>query len=182
MVEEKKQQSKQVYMFRNEMYPILKIGISDNPLKSMKQVQGGAGFPLTLVYESEPIINPATVERLIHKELKDYRKGGEWFELDIKSAKKVIEKILTVCIKGEYKDLTLLYQLEDDCTTLIDYNIHKSPIFDTLTEVEPFIYENKAFYYYITFKQGILERTLKFCNKGLAIKFKKDNLERLISR
>lgn len=179
---EKQPISKQIYIFQNEMYPILKIGMSDNPLKRMKQVQGGAGFPLNLVYESEPIINPATVERLIHKELKDYRKGGEWFELDIKTAKKVIDKILNVCIKGEYKDLTPFYQLEDECTTLIDYNIHKSPIFDTLIEVEPFIFENRAFYYYVTFKQGILERTLKFCNKGLAIKFKKDNLERLISK
>lgn len=179
---EKQPQSKQIYIFQNEMYPILKIGMSDNPLKRMKQVQGGAGFPLTLVYESEPVINPATVERLIHKELKDYRKGGEWFEIDIKAAKKIIEKILTVCIKGEYKDLIPFYQLEDDCTTLIDYNIHKSSIFDTLIEVEPFIYENRAFFYYVTFKQGILERTLKFCNKSLALKFKKENLERLISK
>ena len=179
---DKQPQSKQIYIFQNEMYPILKIGMSDNPLKRMKQVQGGAGFPLKLMYESEPVINPTTVERLIHKELKEYRRGGEWFELDVKIAKQIIEKVLTICIKGEYRDLSLLYQIEDECTTLLDYNIHKSHIFDVLTEIEPFVYENKAFYYYITFKQGILERTIKFCSKGLALKFKKDNLERLISR
>lgn len=182
MVEEKKPISKQIYIFKNKMYPILKIGMSDNPLKRMKQVQGGAGFLLELVYESEPVLNPTTVERLIHKELKDYRRGGEWFELDEKTAKQVIEKILTVCIKGEYKDLTIGYQLEDECTILLDYNIHKNQVFDTLIEVEPYLYENRAFYYYITFKQGILERTIRFCNKGLALKFKKENLERLISR
>lgn len=42
---DKQPQSKQIYIFQNEMYPILKIGMSDNPLKRMKQVQGGAGFP-----------------------------------------------------------------------------------------------------------------------------------------
>lgn len=182
MVENNKQQSKQIYIFQNEMYPILKVGMSDNPIKRMKQVQGGAGFPLTLFYESEPVLNPTTVERLIHKELKDYRKGGEWFEIEAKVAKQIIEKILTVCIKGDYKNLADSYQLVDDCTSLIDYNIHTSNLFTSLTETEPFIYENKSFYYYITFKQGVLERTLKFCNKGLALKFKKDNLEHLISR
>lgn len=175
-------ESKQIYIFQNEMYPILKIGMSENPLKRMKQVQGGAGFPLTLIYESEPIINPATVERLIHSELKEYRKGGEWFEIDTKAAKKIIEKILTVCIKGEYKDLSLSYQLEGECTTLLDYNIHKDTIFDSFVEVEPFVYESRTFFYFVAFRQGRLERTLKFCNKGLALKFKKDNLERLISR
>lgn len=179
---DKKLVSKQIYIFENKMYPILKIGISDNPVKRMKQVQGGAGFTLELAYESEAVLNPTTVERLIHKELKEYRKGGEWFEVDVKTAKQIIEKILTVCIKGEYRDLTLDYQLEDECTTLIDYNIHKASIFDTLTESEPYVYENKSFYYYITFNQGNLERTFKFCNKGMALKFKKDNLERLISR
>lgn len=164
------------------MYPILKIGMSDNPLKRMKQVQSGAGFPLKLVYESEPVINPTTVERLIHKELLKYRKGGEWFELDVKTAKKIIDKILTVCIKGDYKDKSLPYQLEEECTTVLDYNIHSYPIFNTLIEIESFIYESKSFYYYITFKQGILERTIKFCNKGLALKFKKDNFEILVLR
>ena len=90
--------------------------------------------------------------------------------------------ILTVCIKGEYKDLTPYYQLEDECTTLLEYNIHKDTVFDSLLEVEPFVYESKAFFYFVAFKQGSLERTLKFCNKGLALKFKKDNLENLISR
>lgn len=179
---ETENKAKQIYIFENEIYPILKIGMSDNRLKRMKQVQSNAGFPLRIAYESEPITSPAIVERLIHLELKDYRKGGEWFDLDIKSAKKIINKIIVNSNKGEYKDLLQKYQLEKDCTILLDYNIHNSDTLHKLIEVEPFIYESCSFNYYIVYRQGSLERTAEFCNKGLAIKFKKENFDRLISR
>ena len=175
------EKTKQIYIFENTMYPLLKIGMSDDPIKRLKQVQGSSGFPLKLAFESEAVINPLIVERLIHLELQEFRKGGEWFDVDIKTAKKVIDSVLKVSTKGEYKDLTKNYTLEDECVTMFERNIllDSNSMF-IIKEVEPFIYESNSFYYYIVFKQGKLERTMKFCNKGLAIKFKKENIDRLI--
>ena len=96
MVEEVKQQSKQVYIFQNTLYPIIKICISDNPSKRRTTVENASGFPLLLVYESKPILNPITVERLIHKRLDQYRQRGEWFTVDAESAKKEIEQIVNI--------------------------------------------------------------------------------------
>jgi hypothetical protein len=36
--------------------------------------------------------NPAKIEREIHKELKDYRMNGEWFNISESMANKIIEK------------------------------------------------------------------------------------------
>lgn len=178
---DKKIQSKQIYIFKNMQYPILKIGMSDNPLKRMKSVQGAAGFELEFYFESEPVINPATIERLIHKELKDYRTGGEWFDIDAEEALKIVKKIVSDSEKGEYKDIVEPYQLESKCAELLDYDIFKQtyPSPKPLIEVEPFIFEDKNYFYYIVYRQGKLTRTAKFCNKSIAIKFKKDNLQRL---
>ena len=181
---EKKPQSKQVYIMQNLMYPILKIGISDDPVKRLRTLEGGAGFPLELIFESRAILNPVTVERLIHQELKDYRKGGEWFDIDVETAKEKVEKALSDSESGEYKDILIPYQMEDDCVKLFEYNVFKASInyFDNsnIVEVEPFVYESKSYHYYIVFKQGDIVRTAKFCNRGIAIKFKKDNLKRLL--
>ena len=176
------EKTKQVYIFQNEMYPILKIGVSDDPMKRIKAIQNAIGFPLNLMYESEAVINPVTVEKLIHLELKEYRKFGEWFDIDVESAIKVIEEVLKTATKGEYKDLSKGYQLEDTDTIIFDYNVHnyQQGFYDKLIEDEPFIYRNQKFYYFIVFKQGKLEKTIRFCNKWLALKFKKENLDRLI--
>lgn len=180
---EKQPISKQIYIFQNEMYPIIKIGMSDNPKTRLKTLQTNSGFPLTLVYESEPILNPATIERLIHVELKEFRTRGEWFELDAGMAEEKIKDLLKQSIVGEYKDLTLKYaNNEEPCIKTFEtkFSLQNNGYGSDLTEVEDFLYESKSYNYYICYKQGKIHRTVRFCNKGLALKFKNEHLDKLI--
>lgn len=112
--------SKQVYIFENVLYPILKIGISDNPLKRKTTIENASGFPLNLIYESEPVKRPKIVEALIHKKFKEYRQKGEWFIIDKESAIKEIEEVIKESQLGEYKDLSKDFQLERECVKVLD--------------------------------------------------------------
>lgn len=185
MVEDKKQQSKQVYIFENTLYPIIKIGISDNPSKRKTTVENASGFPLALSYESKPVLNPITVERLIHVRLEQYRQRGEWFILSVESAKKEIEQIIDLSEQGEYKDLSKEFILKSECTQVMDYPIsnYKTIVSNDgfkFKEQEEFIYVDSEYNYYIIYTQGELQKTIKFCNLKLAKNFKKAHLERLL--
>lgn len=185
MVEDKKQQSKQIYIFQNTLYPIVKIGISDNPSKRKSTVENASGFPLTLVYESKPVLNPVTVERLIHKRLDEYRQRGEWFTIDTESAIKEIKQIINLSQEGEYKDLSREFVLKSECVQVIDYPIsnYKTFVSDNdykFQEQEEFIYTDSNYNYYILYQQGELQRTIQFCNLKLAKNFKKVHFERLL--
>lgn len=187
MVEDRlKHESKQIYIFENMLYPIIKIGMSDNPNKRLTTVENAAGFPLKLVYESEPILRPKITENLIHKRLKDFRTKGEWFNIPVKVAIEHIDAAVKEAETGEYKDLTENYQLARDCVEVYDYLIkntltsfHGEPV-NIYQEIEDFIYQDRYYNYYILYSQGKLFRTAKFCNYNLAKKFKKDHPERLV--
>lgn len=187
MVSDKKEQSKQVYIFRNTLFPIIKIGISDNPTKRRTTVENASGFPLELVYESAAITKPITIERLIHKRLEEYRQRGEWFTIDITQAIEIVKQILLDADLGEYKDLLKNHHLTRDCTELLEYAITDSEHISvggdatkTYSEEEDFMYRDKFYNYYIIYFQGELKRTVRFCNLHLAKKFKKENRERLL--
>jgi hypothetical protein len=172
--------SKHIYIFENKMYPIIKIGMSDNPKSRIKTVQTNSGFPLEIAYQSEPILNPAIIEKLIHLELKEFRTKGEWFELDIQTAIIKIEEILKQSIAGKYKDLTLKYiNNEEPCITAFEPTFTINGDYIELIEIEDFIYESKSYNYYICYKQGELYRTVKFCSRAIARKFRNEYLDKL---
>lgn len=89
------EQSKQIYIFKNTLFPIVKIGMSDNPSKRLTTIENASGFPLELYFESTPIKRPRIVEGLIHKRLTEYRQRGEWFTIEPDKAKEMIEKIVS---------------------------------------------------------------------------------------
>lgn len=186
MVENTKPQSKHIYIFENTLFPIVKIGMSDNPAKRLTTIESASGFPLKLAYESTPVIRPGIVEALIHKKLKEYRQKGEWFTLSVAEAIKEIELIISDSIQGEYKDLTEPFRLTKECVQVNNFKISNYAV--TMggiegykyAEEEDFIYRDTSYNYYLLFKQGDLIRTVEFCNLGLAKKFKKENLSRLI--
>lgn len=183
---EQKPVSKQIYIFKNTLYPIVKIGMSDNPSKRMGTIECAAGFPLELAYESEPITRPQLTEKLIHKRLKEYRTRGEWFSISVEDAIIAIEQAVSEAESGEYKDLTKEFQLKRDCVEVSDYHVTQGIITTSydpsnrFEEQEEFIYKDKYFNYYILYTQGFLKRTAKFCNLHLAKKFKESHLERLV--
>lgn len=180
---ENKLQSKQIYIFENTLYPLIKIGMSDNPTKRLITIENASGFPLKLYYESTPVLRPAIVENLIHKRLKDYRQKGEWFTLDKEIALKEIEIIIKDSEEGTYKDLTQGFELSKECVEVYDFSINNYETFmgsEKYLEEEEFIYKDKQYNYYLIYKQGDLVRTVRFCNLGLAKKFKKIHIERLL--
>lgn len=70
----------------------VKIGIAKNPEKRLKQLQTGNAEILTIEYIVDVMVNTAKlVESMIHHNLKDYKKSGEWFDVSINRAKSEID-------------------------------------------------------------------------------------------
>lgn len=178
MVNEK---AKQIYIFKNLDYDLLKIGMSETPFKRLNTISAAIGCDLALIYESDPIFEPRLIEQLIHAKLGKYRKKGEWFKVDELTALECVEECLREAKKAEYKDLTEKHQLTEPCITTFDYNLLKHSFTSTYKEVEPFIYDNGYDTYYIAYRQGKLFRTSKFCSLRVAKQFKKENIDILIS-
>ena len=59
-----------------------KIGIADNPMKRIRQLQTGNSDPLTLIeiYQSE---NARKIESALHNRYSHARNVGEWFDLSV---------------------------------------------------------------------------------------------------
>lgn len=70
-----------LYIIQNNKTGLVKIGISVDPLKRLKQLQTGTGYKLQLL-KAYPTDNDLHWERRIHRMLWRNKKKGEWFELD----------------------------------------------------------------------------------------------------
>lgn len=177
---------KQIYIFKNKLYPILKIGMSKTPQSRLKGIQTSSGFPLELIYESEIIKNAKEAEALIHLSLKEFRTHGEWFNISEEQAITAVEKVTAEAEKGEYRNPIEDYQLTGDCTDLIEWHIQQSeiPIYKGIDKKyhlqEEFIYRDYNHTYYILFNQGKLKRTATFCNLKVARAFKKEFINSII--
>lgn len=179
---------KQLYIAKHPYSSLVKIGMSDNPIKRLNGLKNTVGGELQLLYESVGINEPAAAERLVHSKFKEYRTAGEWFLIeDINVVIEFIESILPDFEKGEYKDLLIGYELGNECVEMYEYAIsnrsllNPSYILTTYKEVEDKIYESSSHWYYVIYIQGKLKRTARFCNLALAKKFKKDHIKRVIA-
>lgn len=81
----KKQTDKQpqyIYLIQKNTESIYKIGISDNPLKRLKQLQTGNSSRLHLI-KVFPVANARAIEKRLHRLLMFHRysPSGEWFRL-----------------------------------------------------------------------------------------------------
>lgn len=66
----------------------IKIGYSKNPLKRLKSLQTGNDCKLTLEYMQEVSLNKVKlIEQKVHNSMRYLRKSGEWFEMDLETAK-----------------------------------------------------------------------------------------------
>ena len=97
----------------------MKIGVSKNPEKRLKQLQTGHPTNLKLLYTEEFYCKRnhlLKIEALIHKEIKNiaHRVKGEWFEIPLDKFE-------------EIKNIIILYRIQyEDNETALKYNI---PIF-----------------------------------------------------
>ena len=81
----KKQTDKQpqyIYLIQKNTESIYKIGISNNPLKRLKQLQTGNSSRLHLI-KVFPVVNARAIEKRLHRLLMFHRcsPSGEWFML-----------------------------------------------------------------------------------------------------
>ena len=71
--------SDDLYIIQSDVTGMIKVGRSKNPSKRLKQLQTGNPNKLKLIafFKGE-----GWKEKLIHEELKYWRKEGEWFSYD----------------------------------------------------------------------------------------------------
>ncbi len=71
--------NKYLYVIQSDVTGAVKIGISSNPQKRLKQLQTGSPYQLKLLCS---IANMSHKEKIIHNRLKDYKMSckGEWFD------------------------------------------------------------------------------------------------------
>jgi hypothetical protein len=78
----KKSNPQYVYLIQKNTESIYKIGISENPLKRLKQLQTGNSARLHLI-KVFPVENARAIEKRLHRLLMFHRcsPSGEWFYL-----------------------------------------------------------------------------------------------------
>lgn len=86
----------------NNQKPV-KLGISKNPLKRVKQLQTGHSEKLSLYHtEKVPADKVRLYENILHKDLSLKRKQGEWFDVTVEEA---ISYIKLTLIENEPSEL-----------------------------------------------------------------------------
>ena len=80
-----------IYLIKAEETNLYKIGYTAGKAKDrLKSMQTGCPHKLSVVEEFEGCLDK---ERSLHDTFSEYRKQGEWFELDNNTLDKVIEKM-----------------------------------------------------------------------------------------
>jgi hypothetical protein len=83
-----------IYLIQKNTESIYKIGISDNPLKRVKQLQTGNSARLHLI-KIFPVANAPAIEKRLHRLLMFHRCSphGEWFKL----TPEYVELVTEIC-------------------------------------------------------------------------------------
>lgn len=76
-----------VYFLRADISGVYKIGITNNPLKRLYQLQTSCPYRLKIRYlfDCENQDNAYKLEKHFHKKFKKHRMNGEWFSKDLKT-------------------------------------------------------------------------------------------------
>ena len=106
-----------VYLFRNPITKLCKVGVTDNPLRRLRQICTSSGMEvenlITLKCEVDYDEDPKFIEQFIHKHYKKKREIGEWFNFSIKDIIEV--RNLFWLIEGEdIEDYVKKYLLKND--------------------------------------------------------------------
>ena len=105
-----------IYIIQDKINNTIKIGISQNPNKRLKQLQTGSPNPLELIYTEECGYGgrkrTLQLEKLIHKDIKGkgLKQRGEWFTLnESTSIQEIINTVMWIRIRYEQDDLYFKY-------------------------------------------------------------------------
>ena len=69
-----------IYLIENEDNGYIKIGIGVNPNQRIKALQTGSTGKLKLLYKKE-VQFASKIESVLHRQYKEQRISGEWFDL-----------------------------------------------------------------------------------------------------
>lgn len=75
------QNKQSVYVLKNELTGLVKIGVSASPAKRANELSNQSGCELQIVYTSPKCKNAYELEQTLHKYFAGRRKVGEWFAL-----------------------------------------------------------------------------------------------------
>lgn len=93
-----------IYVIAAEPEGPCKIGLSLNPDKRLRQLQTGHPYRLRLFHTMEvPDVKVKLLEKLIHKTMGPWRESGEWFRVDVETAKAEVE--FALIRYGEHENL-----------------------------------------------------------------------------
>ena len=96
-----------VYIIGNEDNSYLKIGVSNDVSKRLKQLQTGSWSKLSVLYKSMVCSNAFNIETIVHNKIDSENIRGEWYDISFDDAVSLIEKenvILNTSLLKEYYD------------------------------------------------------------------------------
>lgn len=82
-----------VYVIGNETGSCLKIGISRDPTKRIRELQTGSGVALSVLFQ-QSTKHAFKVERRVHRTLAEHRERGEWFSVPHAKAVHTIKRAI----------------------------------------------------------------------------------------
>lgn len=71
---------------------LTKIGQSTDPYARLKILQKSSGYKFVKIYVTDLILNYLEIETAMHRYFKEYRREGEWFDLNYDEAIDLIKK------------------------------------------------------------------------------------------
>lgn len=95
---------KKVYLLRNKNTNLLKVGISSNVKRRVRQLELSGGCKLDIVFISGDYHNASVIEKSFMEHFRSRRKEGEWFDIEQTQAKEVLEYIIN--------NLSVIYRLD----------------------------------------------------------------------
>ena len=91
---------KNVYVVEKEN-GLVKIGVSENVKSRIATLSMQGGFKVKNLYATEKCSNHYNLERIIHANLRDKRRIGEWFEMSFEEAVSTVDKYFSIYGKKE---------------------------------------------------------------------------------
>ena len=133
-----------VYVVYSPLMKLTKIGASENVETRKCQLELACGHPLVLIYASKHLICAEKYEVETHNEFKEYRKIGEWF--DIEDHEKVIAFIKNAILSATEDPIIENYKKGISITKLaMEFQVTRQAILARLKKYG--VYDNKGHIY-----------------------------------
>lgn len=89
---------KRIYVLENEN-GLVKIGVSKTVESRVNTLSKQGGFTVKNLYFTELCSNHFNIERIIHVNLSECRRNGEWFEVKFEDAVSIVDKYFELYAK-----------------------------------------------------------------------------------